>query len=86
MWYAQFEPCLSNGELDDATKALVAGAEIRDIEMFAAQIETTATNINALDWTGNVDEVLDCLERELALLDKQQKCVATKVKQFAAGA
>lgn len=65
VWYAQFEPCLSNGELDDATKALVAGAEIGDIEMFAAQIETTLTNINALDWTGKVDEVLNCWSASL---------------------
>ena len=80
VWYSQFEPCLRGEELDDGAKALIEDAEIGDIEMFAAQIETTLTNIDALDWTGSVDEVLNSLERELDLLDKQQKSVAKKSK------
>src|SRR5205085_972454 len=49
VWYSQFEQCLNGGEVDEDVKALVAGAEISEVEMFAAQIETTMTNINALD-------------------------------------
>ena len=82
VWYSQFEPCLSGEQMDEVAKALVEHAEMSDIEMFAAQIETTLTNINALDWTGKVDDVLDCLERELGLLDIQQQNVAKKGKRI----
>lgn len=83
VWYAQFESLLSGAEMDDAAKALVAGAELGDIEMFAAQIETSLTNVNAIDWQGSVDEVLNCLDRELELLDAQQRKVAKNVKATA---
>jgi hypothetical protein len=79
VWYSQFESCLSSVKMDEAVQALVAGAEISDIEMFAAQIETTLTNINALDWNGSVDDVLNCVERELDLIDAQQKSVCKKI-------
>ena len=82
LWYSQFEPCLSGEQMNQGLKTLVEGAEMSDIEMFAAQIETTLTNINALDWTGKVDDVLDCLECELGLLDIQQRNVAKKGKRI----
>ena len=45
------------------------------VEMFAAQITTTLSNIDALDFTTSVDDVLIALERELEMLDRQQKSV-----------
>jgi hypothetical protein len=48
--------------------------------MFAAQIETTLTNIAALDFTASVDEVIAALERELELLNCQQAEVAKSMK------
>jgi hypothetical protein len=75
IWYGQFEKCLVGEVLDDATQALIEGADMSAVEMFAAQIETTLTNLNALDYNGPVNDVLDALDRELALLDSQQKSV-----------
>ncbi len=74
-WYGQFEACLRGEKLDDATQALVEGKSMNAVEMFAAQIETSLSNINALDFTANVDDVLNALERELEMLDRQQKSV-----------
>jgi hypothetical protein len=82
VWYAQFEKCLLGDELDEATRDLVAGAEMGAIEMFAAQIETTIANIGALDFTGSADDVLNLLEKELELLDSQQRSVAGGKKQL----
>ena len=80
IWYAQFEKCLLGEELDEATKSLVEGADMGAIEMFAAQIETTLTNLNALNFEGPFEEVLNSLERELGLLDDQQKSVSRRPK------
>jgi len=74
-WYGQFERCLRGEKLDDATQALVEGKSMNAVEMFAAQIETTLSNIEALDFTTSVDDVLNVLERELEMLDRQQKSV-----------
>jgi hypothetical protein len=80
-WYAQFEKCLTGEPLDEATQTLVEGADPNAIEMFAAQIETTITNLGAIDWTDSVDNALDCLEREISLLDGQQKAVLNSTKK-----
>ena len=74
-WYGQFEKCLRGEKLDDATQALVEGKSMNAVEMFAAQIETTLSNIDALDFSTSVDDVLNVLERELEMLDRQQKSV-----------
>jgi hypothetical protein len=74
-WYGQFERCLRGERLDDATQALVEGKSMNAVEMFAAQIETTLSNIDALDFNTSVDDVLNVLERELEMLDRQQKSV-----------
>jgi hypothetical protein len=84
VWYFQFEKCLLGETLDDATRELVEGADMGAIEMFASQIETTITNVGAIDYTGPVNEVLDLLEKEMALLDSQQKNVAASKKRLVA--
>ncbi|MCC7475098.1 MAG: hypothetical protein IT425_06855 [Pirellulales bacterium] len=76
-WYSQFESCLRGEKLDDATQALVEGKSMMAVEMFAAQIETTLSNMNSLDFTLSVDEVVEILDREIELLYRQQRCVAS---------
>jgi hypothetical protein len=82
VWYSQFEKCLLGEELDEETRMLVSGADMGAVEMFAAQIETTITNLGALDFTGSVDELLNLIEKELELLDNQQKKVASNREQL----
>jgi hypothetical protein len=74
-WYGQFEGCLRGEKLDEATQTLIAGKSMMAVEMFAAQIETTLSNVDAIDFTTNVDDILNTLERELEMLDQQQKSV-----------
>jgi hypothetical protein len=74
-WYAQFAPCLAGDQLDDATQALVSGADQAAVEMFAAQCETSISNIGAIDLSAGTDAVLADLEREIALLDQARKAV-----------
>jgi hypothetical protein len=83
VWYAQLEKCITGEPLDEATQSLVAGADPSALEMFAAQIETTLTNLGALDWNGSPLDVLNCLERELGLLDQQQKAVLKSITRAA---
>src|SRR4029079_11143309 len=48
-WHAQLERCLCGDDLDEATKALIAGADRTALEMFAAQCETSISNLKAID-------------------------------------
>jgi hypothetical protein len=84
IWYAQFAKCVSGEPLDEATQALVQGADASAIELLAAQIETSITNLGAVDFSGRVDDALNAIERELDLIDDQQKKVKGGKKKLAA--
>ncbi len=75
-WYAQFEECLHREQPEEATQSAAPGQTLSTVEMFAAQLETTLSNIDALDYTQPVDEVLDMLNRELETLDRQRRSFA----------
>lgn len=75
-WYKQVDKCLSGGELDSASQALMQDADTTAMEMLAAQCETSISNIDAIDYTATIDEVLAALDREVSLLDGEQQKVA----------
>jgi hypothetical protein len=81
VWHEQLGKCIGGEELDEATKALVDGMDLAAIEMFAAQCETSISNIEALDYSAPVAEVLFALEREIEMLDSQQKNVDSSKKR-----
>ncbi len=72
-WYGQFEECLHREQPDEASQSVAPGQTLSSVEMFAAQLETTLSNIDALDYSQPVDEVLDVLDRELETLDRQRR-------------
>lgn len=72
-WYAQFEECLQHEQPDEASQSAASGQTLSSVEMFAAQLETTLSNIDALDYSEPVDDVLDALNRELETLDRQRR-------------
>lgn len=72
-WYAQFEECLHREQPEESSQPAAAGQSLGAVEMFAAQLETTLSNIDALDFTLPVDDVLDLLNRELETLDHQRR-------------
>lgn len=72
-WYTQFEECLQREQPDETTQQAAAGQSFGAVEMFAAQLETTLSNIDALDYTLPCDDVLDLLNRELETLDRQRR-------------
>lgn len=75
-WYAQFEECLQHEQPDEASQSAASGQTLSTVEMFAAQLETTLSNIDALDYSQPVDDVLDALNRELETLDRQRRSFA----------
>jgi hypothetical protein len=75
-WYVQFEECLHREQPEGASQSVAPGQTLNSVEMFAAQLETTLSNIDALDYSQPVDEVLDVLDRELETLDRQRRSFA----------
>lgn len=72
-WYAQFEECLHREQPMEASQSASPGQRLSAVEMFAAQLETTLSNIDSLDYAQPVDDVLDVLTRELETLDEQRR-------------
>jgi hypothetical protein len=83
VWYSQLEQCLAGQAPGDASQTLSLDVDLIAVEMFAAQIESTISNLEGLSFTGPVDDLLNTLDRELDLLDKQQKQVARSRKKAA---
>lgn len=81
VWYEQLGKCISGEELDATTKALVDGMDLSAIEMFAAQCETSISNLEAFDYSVPAADVLAALEREIEMLDSQQKNVESSKKR-----
>lgn len=81
VWYEQLGKCISGEELDATTKALVDGMDLDAIEMFAAQCETSISNLEALDYSVPAADVLFALEREIEMLDSQQQNVESSKKR-----
>lgn len=75
-WYRQVDKFLSGGDLDEASLALMNGVDATAMEMLAAQCETSISNIDAIDYTATIDDVLAALDREVLLLDGEQQNVA----------
>lgn len=75
-WYVQFEECLNRELPAEASPSAPNGQTLGAVEMFAAQLETTLSNIDGLDYTQPVDDVLDVLKRELETLDRQRRSFA----------
>lgn len=75
-WYVQFEECLNREQPAEASQSAANGQTLGAVEMFAAQLETTLSNIDALDFSQPVDDVLDVLNRELETLDRQRRSFA----------
>lgn len=81
VWYEQLGKCITGEELDATTKALVDGMDLSAIEMFAAQCETSISNMEAFDYSVPAADVLAALEREIEMLDSQQKNVESSKKR-----
>lgn len=75
-WYVQFEECLNREQPVEASQSAANGQTLSAVEMFAAQLETTLSNIDGLDYSQPVDDVLDVLKRELETLDRQRRSFA----------
>jgi hypothetical protein len=69
-WYAELQRML-----DDPDEASSAGFDIASLEMFSSQVETSLSNIKAIDWSLKFEETLAQIENEITLLHEQQRTV-----------
>ena len=71
-WACQLQPCL-DGRTTASSELPVDGADTTNLEMCLAQIETTLTNIDSLNWAEATDIVLNALDRETDTLEMNQR-------------
>lgn len=77
-WCSQLEKCLDESEVALRDELLADGADATTLEMCVAQLETSLTNIEALDWTAPVADLLDAVEREIHLLNENRRLVSPR--------
>jgi hypothetical protein len=63
----------------DGNERLI-GAALDGVEMLSAQIETSISNLRALDWSAPVDDVGVRLDCELTLLNEQQRMLSSMLR------
>jgi hypothetical protein len=67
-----------------AGAAPLVGDALDAVEMFSAQIETSMSNLRALDWSETFDGVCIRLDSELSLLNEQQRMIASALQRHPA--
>ena len=68
LWHGQLGNLL-DGESTPARMRLDSDGGVNLVEMCVAQLETTLSNIDSLDWQGETAEILKCMDREINSLD-----------------
>lgn len=72
-FYAQFADAVFCTSRSQAQINLLAGIPASEVELLAAQIETTATNISMIDWCETVVDISAKLKHELDHLSHEHK-------------
>jgi hypothetical protein len=68
-WQAQLHRWIESAE---TAPPEVSAGDCLELEMQAAQSETTQSNLQSIDWADNVEDLVRQLEREIESLDRNQ--------------
>jgi hypothetical protein len=78
-WHVDLQTCLEESAADTLNAFGLVNVQVAAIEMFSAQVETSLSNLESIDWTGSFDDVIERLDYEINLLSEQQELVVRTI-------